>query len=293
MPLHKFSEAELRQFCKEAIESLEFWLRRLIDITLEPIYGVNYINATVQGTNQNIIKKSIRESVQSRAASNPKRYPRMVDAMLLDDEIDIICHPDLYKNNFAEYFKPSYPFGNDHLRLYLRKIIEPRNNLSHSNPISVYQAEQVICYTHDIIESIKYRLKEKNMDKEYNAPMLIKVVDSRGIVIHDSQISRNNTCLGHIDLASNKSAWLRSGDTFSVEVEVDPSFSQDNYCIEWVLPKNVNAIKTESKITIMLNDQDVRVDFTIYCKVVSNENWHRCGDVDDAVGITYKVLPPI
>lgn len=293
MPLHNFTDAELRQICKEAIEGLEFWLRRVIDITLQPTYGDDYINAKAQTVDEYIIKKSIREDIQSRATSNPARYPRVVDAMLLDNEIDIICHPNLYKNHFAEYFRTSYPFGNDHLRLYLRRILEPRNNLSHANPISVRQAEQIICYVHDVIDSIKNRLKEKNMDKEYNAPILIKVTDSRGIVFHDSQIMRNTTGRGHIDLTSENSAWLRSGDTFSVEVEVDPSFPSEDYSIEWVCPENVDAQINSSRITIKLTDQNVRVDFTIYCKVVSNETWHRCGDVDDAVGITYKVLPKI
>lgn len=293
MPLHNYSDAELRQICKEAIEALEFWLRRVIDITLEPIYGNDYINAKEQINNQYIIKKSIRESIQSRAASNTVRYPRVVDAMLLDDEIDIICHPNLYKNYFSEYFVNFFPLGNDHLRLYLRRIFEPRNNLAHANPISVRQAEQVICYSHDIIDSIKNRLKEKNMDQEYNAPTIIKITDSRGIVFHDSQIKRNSTGRGHVELTSNHSAHLRSGDTFSVEVEVDPSFPSENYSITWVYPENVDIQISNSKITIKLTDQNVRVDFTIYCKVISSEAWHRCGDVDDAVGITYKVLPKI
>jgi hypothetical protein len=135
MPLHNLTDVELRQFCKEAVEGLEFWLRRIIDITLAPVFGADYINAKSGANNQHIIKKSVRESVQSRALSDTRRYPRMVDAMLLDEEIDIICHPDLYKNFFKEYFENSFPFGNDELRNCLRKILEPRNNLSHANPI--------------------------------------------------------------------------------------------------------------------------------------------------------------
>lgn len=136
MPLHKLSDAELRQFCREATEALEFWLRRLIDVTLKLAHGDNYINA-LDGTNKNVINRPIRESVQNRAVSDPMRYPRVVDAMLLDDEISIICNPDLYKKHFGEYFSAFYPLGNDSLRLHLKRILDSRNNLSHANPISV------------------------------------------------------------------------------------------------------------------------------------------------------------
>lgn len=295
MPLHNLTEVNLRQYCKEAVEALEFWLRRVIDITLAPEFGVEYINAKSGPGNQHIIKKSVRDSIQSRASSNLGRYPRLVDAMLLDEEIDIICHPDLHRNFFKEYFENSFPLGNDQLRNCLRKILEPRNNLAHANPISVRQAEQILCYSHDVIDSIKDRLKEKNLDREYNAPTIIKVSDSRGLVFHDAQIRRNNTGRGGIDLTSEQSAWLRSGDTVGIEAEIDPSFSAEEYNVDWVFPEGVNAQKYNSnrRVVLCLTDDNVRVDFTIYCKVVSNKNWHRCGDVDDCVGITYKVLPQI
>lgn len=295
MPLHNLTEVELRQSCKEAVEALEFWLRRVIDITLAPEFGRDYINAKSSTNNQHIIKKSVRDSIQSRASSDPSRYPRMVDAMLLDEEIDIICHPDLYKSFFKEYFEKSFPLGNDQIRNCLRKILEPRNNLAHANPISVRQAEQVICYSHDVIDAIKDRLKEKNLDKEYNAPTIIKVSDSRGFAFHDAQIRRNNTGRGGIDLTGDQSTWLRSGDTVGVEVEIDPSFPVEEYNVEWVFPAGVNVQKYNSnhRVVLCLTDENVRVDFTIYCKVISNMSWHRCGDVDDCVGITYKVLPQI
>lgn len=295
MPLHSLTDAVLRESCKEAIEALEFWLRRVIDITLTPEYGSDYINAKSSLSGQQIIKKSLRDSIKNRAESNPNRYPRMVDAMLLDEEVDIVCHPDLYKNHFKDYFYYSHPFGNDQLRNSLYKILEPRNNLAHANPISIRQAEQIICYSHDVIDSIKARLKEENLDREYNAPTLIKVSDSRGFVFHDSQIRRNNTGRGGIDLTNDQFTWLRSGDTLSVEVEVDPSFSKEEYNIDWVFPDGVNVQRHNSnnRVVLQLTDSNVGVCFTIYCKVTSNKTWHRCGDVDDCVGITYKVLPTI
>lgn len=295
MPLHNLTEVELRQSCKEAVEALEFWLRRVIDITLVPEFGGDYINAKSSTNDKHIIKGSVRDSIQSRASSDPSRYPRMVDAMLLGEEIDIICHPGLYKSFFKEYFEKSFPLGNDQIRNCLRKILEPRNNLAHANPISVRQAEQVICYTHDVIDAIKDRLKERNLDKEYNAPTIIKISDSRGFVFHDAQIRRNRTGRGGIDLTGDQSTLLRSGDTIGVEVEIDPSFPAEEYNVDWVFPAGVNIQKHNSnqRVVLCLTDENVRVDFTICCTVISTKSWHRCGDVDDCVSITYKVLPQI
>ena len=45
MSLHNLTEVKMRQICKEAVEALEFWLRRVIDITLVPEFGNDYINA--------------------------------------------------------------------------------------------------------------------------------------------------------------------------------------------------------------------------------------------------------
>lgn len=295
MPLHNLTEIELRQYCKESVEALEFWLRRVIDITLAPVFGADYINAVSSTNGQHIIRKSVRDSIQSRASSDPRRYPRMVDAMLLDDEIYTVCHPDLYRSYFKEYFENSYPLGNEQLRGCLNKILEPRNNLYHANPISVRQAEQVICYSRDVIDSIKDRLRERNLDREYNAPTIVKVSDSRGFVFHDSQIRRNNTGRGGINLTEDGSAHLRSGDTVGVEVKIDPSFPSEEYAVDWTFPQEVNAQMHNGnrRAVLTLGDENVGVNFTIYCKVISNKSWHRCGDVDDCVGITYKVLPQI
>ncbi len=295
MPLYKLTEVELRQHCKEAVEALEFWLRRMIDITLASEFGSNYINAKWSSNDKYIIKKSVRDSIQIRASSDPNRYPRLVDAMLLSEEVDLICHPDLYRKFFIKYFTKSFPLGNNQIRNCLKKILEPRNNLAHANPISIRQAEQVICYSHDVIDAIKDRLKELNLDKDYNAPTIIKISDSRGFVYHDSQIKRNNTGRGGIDLTIDQATWLRSGDKIGIEVEIDPSFPSVDYNIDWTFPKDATMQKYNSnkKVVLSLTDKNVGMNFTIYCRVVSNKSWHRCGDVDDCVGITYKVLPLI
>ena len=47
--LHLLSDSDLRTGCKEAIDALELWLRRIIDIALRPDFGDDYFNATDRG----------------------------------------------------------------------------------------------------------------------------------------------------------------------------------------------------------------------------------------------------
>ena len=42
----RMNDAEIRSICKEKIESLEHWLRRLIEDTLTPVYG-DYFNFSI------------------------------------------------------------------------------------------------------------------------------------------------------------------------------------------------------------------------------------------------------
>ena len=293
MSLHRLSEAELRTACKAGIEALEFWLRRVIDITLLPEFGEDYINAHNPANGQYLFKRALREKIAKRARLDPTRYPRHIDAALLEDEMYIVCHRQLYGKFFKPFFVSSYPLGDDELRFFLGKIAGPRNPLAHSNPISVRQAEQVLCYSHDVIDAIKKHMEKLNMGKDFNAPTIVKISDSNGSVFYDAQIKRNSTGRGTVNLNEDDSTQLRAGDTLSVEVEVDPSFSPNDYRIEWVY-KNQASEHTgplPSRITIDVLECHVGFEFAIYCKVISNQSWHRCGDVDDCVGLIYKVLP--
>ena len=49
LPLHIVSEARLRTACKEAIEALGLWLRRVIEIDLRPAIGDDYVNSQTNG----------------------------------------------------------------------------------------------------------------------------------------------------------------------------------------------------------------------------------------------------
>ena len=94
----KLSFDEIESNCKHKLTSLEHWLRRLIDEIMTAEYG-DYFNH-IDKSGQHLIKKSIGENAAKRQAKEPDRYPRLIDAILLDDAIAIITNPTLYKKHF-------------------------------------------------------------------------------------------------------------------------------------------------------------------------------------------------
>src|SRR4051812_8802355 len=104
-------DSEMRAQCREKIESLEHWLRRLIDDTLTPVYG-DYFEFTDQ-TGNRLIKFSLAQQVATRRAKEPIRYPRSIDAVLLEDAVDIICKQDLYQKHFRQALRSAFPEGRE------------------------------------------------------------------------------------------------------------------------------------------------------------------------------------
>ncbi|WP_145681116.1 hypothetical protein [Azospirillum brasilense] len=283
--------SEVRGVCRENIESLEHWLRRLIDEVLLSAYG-DYLN--YQDANGNrIIKTKLVQDIMNRRAREPERYPRPVDAILLDDAIDIICKPDLYNNHFRKALDIAFPNGCQEARTFLQRIAAPRNNLAHANPISIRHAEQIICYTHDVIDSLKAYYEAIGMREEYNAPLILKVTDSFGAsyvrqqcgVVHDGGIT-----LSFYDNPQNS---LRPGDNLTIEVEVDPSFSPDDYAISWASTKTIPNCN-RPVLHLKIENKHVGQRFDIQCRITAKRDWHRMAmGADDFLIMYYKVLPPI
>ncbi|MEI4770920.1 hypothetical protein WAX74_14955 [Psychrobacillus sp. FJAT-51614] len=285
----------LRDMCRTTIESLEKWLRRLIDEELRNPLGDNYL--WYQDKKNNFLfKKSIRENVKKRREDEPKRYPRDIDAVLLDDAVDIILHPIFYREYFREALTGAFPDGVEEARTFFSRIIEPRNYLSHANSISIRQVEQVICYSNDIIDSLKKYYEQKGMMQLYNVPTFIQLTDSKGNTFYTSQIDNNRNGTGGAGLNLQKRGYeLYPGETLQIEIEVDPSFKEEEYIINWIYT-SVNPAPTKSgkKFNLTLDNSHVREDFTVYCKITSiGRDWHRLGDCDDRLSITYRVLPPV
>jgi hypothetical protein len=108
VPLHKLSEDELRSHCKRTVEALELWLRRLIHVRLSETYGSDYFHATKSNGIDRVIRTKIAKRLIEAVVREPARYSRPIDAARLDDEIDIVCNPELYKAHFAQALGTTY-----------------------------------------------------------------------------------------------------------------------------------------------------------------------------------------
>ena len=288
--VYKLTDDELRNLCKEKLESLEHWLRRLIDETLTAEYG-DYFSPTDSSGNR-IIKKEFVDALEDRMSREPDRYKRKIDAVLLDDAIDILCKPNLYK-----FFKPAlvtaFPEGRDEARTFLKRLVEPRNRLAHANPISQRQAEQVICYSNDVIESMKTYYAEMGKQQEYDVPLIFKLTDSFGNLFHRNQMTSSMSALLK-DFTETPQYFLMPGDILTVEVEIDLAYDSNEYTTSWTISGDpFQVVSSDTKLTVHITEQHVTQRFVLECCIRSKKQWHRLGNRgDDILKLHYKVLPP-
>lgn len=286
-------DSELRSQCKEKIESLEHWLRRLIDDTLTPVYG-DYFSFTDQVGNR-LIKNSLVQQVAARRAHEPTRYPRNIDAVLLEDAVDIVCKPDLFQKHFRQALSKAFPDGREEARTFFGRVLIPRNNLAHANAIGARQAEQIICYSNDVIDSLKDYYRTLGMHETYNVPTILKVTDSFGHAFSRSQFGPCHDGGIMMNFSDEPHLFLRPGDTLTLEVEIDPAFDPNTYKIVWASTKQWVAASLEvAKVIIPITNRQVGQTFDVQCRVTSNKEWHRMHmGCDDFLMLYYKVLPPI
>jgi len=288
MPLHRLTEDELRSYCKRTVEALELWLRRLIHVTLSESYGSDYLHATKSNGVDRVIRTEIANRLTKAVGREPARYSRPIDAALLDDEIDILCNPELYSAHFAQCLGTTYA-SNQELRAVLNRLVTPRNSLYHANPISHHDAYRILCYSQDIIGAIQAYFVSRNMGSQFNAPSIVRISDSRGQSRHFTVDDRMGPAM--MDLSQDPTAILYVGDTISVEVEVDAAYDPSRYGIRWMLSNIGGETGMGSKFTLQLTDRHVSTRLCIVCQLNSTEPWHRFGTHDDQGEIAYRVLP--
>ena len=289
MPLYKLSDTEVRTFGKEYIETLELWLRNIIDTELRKTYGSDYIHAKKMNSPDNVFNKTLQDEIDNRMANEPERYSRQIDACVLDTVIKILTRKDLYDAHFKKIFKDDFR-GKEMLSYTLEKLVNPRNCLSHANPISIRQLEQIICYTNDVVTAIKKYFKEINMDKELNVPKIIRITDTFGNTLTREQFNSNDFSFVLIDLREKKN-YLFPNDKLKIEVSIDPTFPRDSYKISWGSAKGILKIENSTTIEIAIEEKHIGDCLDIQCKIISNEVWHRSVQYDDSIQLQYKVLP--
>lgn len=279
----------IRSECKNSLENLEIWLRNIIDYELKGTYGDEYwVHSDSNGNN--LLSKKVVEEPYSRFISDSTRYSRLVDAFFLDDLIKIACNPKLYNDHFKNYLSKAFPNGSENTRFFLNQLINIRNNLSHSNPISNHDALKVLCYSNDVIGSIKEHLKTMNMEKKFNSPSIINICDSYGNNFPNPNTRKGATGVSFCDTRKNDFE-LFVGDQVSIEVVIDPTFNDDEYDLKWNFRKIQETKPTISGTKISFELQDIHVNelFGVNCKVISKKSWHRFSGFDDSVTIAYRV----
>ncbi|WP_423414352.1 hypothetical protein RLW55_12335 [Hyphomicrobium sp. B1] len=214
----------------------------------------------------------------------------MLDAADLDHLIDILCNPDLYRAHFHEPLSETFPLGREQARCVLIRLVEPRNALAHAGPLAVRQAEQIICYSSDVIDALKGHYATKNMEKEFNVPTIIRYSDSRGNVLHREQFLQ----MGSMMLAQPSGkplATVRVGERLSIEVEIDPTFARAEYSIDWIGSTTGMLCPDRTQLLLDIDFRHVNEQFGFHATVKSKEAWHRFGTWDDCLIATYRILP--
>lgn len=283
---HIYTEIELREYCRTNIETLEIWARRLIHEKMVEEYGENYINKQFDDGNF-LVKSEIRKHIQGMLEKERNRFQRAVDTLFIEQIIYFLCHPVFYKKLFKPALDYIYPQGRDEAKEFLSRLVPIRNPLSHSNPISMHDAERAICYSHDFIEGLKKYYKERGKEQVWNVPKIIKVKDSLGNVFYNSLEDQNPIFVVKEE--------LYCGDEYSVEIEVDSSYDKSEYDIVW---KNYNrndnkSFKNDEKYTIKFKNKDVAKLHMIDCRVIQKKDWHKYTYYDSKITLHLTVLPPI
>ena len=284
---YPYTEEQLRSVCRQSIESLEMWARRLIHEKLTENYGPEYVDCKTSSENY-LIKKEVRNHIKGMLNKEPQRFHQPVDTLFFEHIIYFLCNPVFYRDLFGEALEYAYPNGNNEARTFLNRIIPIRNALSHSNPISIRQAEQAICYSHDFVNGLKDYYKARGMEQMWNVPRIIRITDSLG----NSYDNPTDTHIQHsvFDLQHT----FYCGDTYSVSIDVDSSFSESEYDIIW---KNGGYEKQEfrnkPRFIITFDESDVSQFHIVECTIVSHKPWHKYRFFDSRISLMFAVLPPI
>ena len=233
-PLIDLTEVELRDLSRHHIDTFENWSRRLIDEILRKNYGDNYFDFMIK-EDQPLVRSEIKKRIDKRMQDNPGRFPRKIDAILMEDIEYFLCREDLYNAHFKAILEPFYS-GIAEVRKVLSRLIPIRNKLSHGNTISIHEAEQCLCYIGDFVAVFMQYYSAIGKEQDYNVPVFLRIKDSLGndFIREDPQYAWEMHFYGH----TAPKIQLRSGDCYKLWVEVDSSFDSSFYEIHWMVKQD-------------------------------------------------------
>lgn len=277
-------ETVRRDLARRHLDSAESWLRRLIDLKLSASCGAGYLGM-VEGEACRLISKDIRRKIFSRYESDRSRFPRVIDAADLGDAISIILNPELYQRHFRPALIHAFPDGA--ARTFLNRLEEIRNKLAHGGSCSSRDLERAVCYSNDLADSIKQYFQEANMERRFNAPSFVRMVDNLGNEFHFAFDAEQHGKF--VDIRQVGNGTLHVGDELLIEVEVDSSFPDAS--VHWMTFRGHRGSGRILKLP--LTEAEVGLSLDIRFSVKSSKNWHRLPDgTDDMLDLRYRVLPP-
>lgn len=280
------NEAERKDVARRHLDAAEAWMRQLIQSRLTKSFGPQFF-AAKHPDGSNVINNGIRQHVAKRRGAEPTRFPDDLAAIEFGHAVSIILNQRLYDEFFRAALRRAFPDGRDEAQTFLDRLEKHRNLLAHGGACSERVFQQSVCYSNDLIDSLKENYVEANLDKLFNVPTFTRVVDNLGNERRFVSPSEH----GHrdVDFRTGPQGDLNVGDTLILEVEVDPSFK--GYTVKWHAFTGDSGEGLQWELPIQL--KHVRADLTIRATVVSAENWHKLhGDVDDIMDLRYRVLPP-
>lgn len=287
---YSIPEDELRSICRVNIEAFEKWARTIIHNELKNNLGENYFDMELS-PNVPVVKKSIRDKTSAMIRNQPQRFHRKIDTLFLDEIIYLLCRNDLYKRFFKNFLDLVYPDGNSEARTYLNRLIPIRNCLSHSNSISVRDAERCICYTNDFIDGVKQYFYEKGEEQVFNTPNAIKLNDSLG---NEFQLNKDKSYESlHINRTGTSQLYqFYIGEKYSAWLTLDPSYGLEQYIFNWSI-EGGKYLGNDSRLDIEITEDMAGEKCVIYCTIKSTKSWHRYSGYDQQFGIVFQVLPPV
>ena len=288
---YKYNDDELRSICRTHIENFEKWARIFIDVILTKQLGKDYFH--VKGRDGNYrMKKAFVEKSDRMMTAEPSRFPTPVDTLFVEDIIYILCKPDFYRDYFSAYLQTMYPEGCEEVRTFLERLIPIRNKLSHTNPFTIREAEQCVCYCNDFIDCVKEYFRMAGKDKEFNIPTIIRVNDSLG---NEYQIKENEivgVCnIEIIDSITKKKKVFYLGDKFTLNLTLDPSFSEDSYSLKWSKQPGVEISENGKRVSVTITKNLIGERSIISCDLITTNDWHKHYDHDQRLLIAFKALP--
>jgi hypothetical protein len=162
--------------------------------------------------------------------------------------------------------------------------------VAHGGTCSTRDLEQVVCYSNDLIDSLKGFYVSKNSQRVFNVPTIIRVVDNLG---NDDHVPQERGLVPYYVLGANDSDRrdLQVGQILNVEIEVDPTFDPTSYVVTW--QHRLIEIGRGALLNIPITISHVGETCLFECYVTSSKDWHRYGHWDDQLSLIYRVLPPV